>query len=140
MTVGETADPAALGPLPAHVRAERWIPQAEVFAEADAMVGHGGFGTTMGALLAGVPQVVVPLFADQPYNAARVADLGAGLAAGRRRACAPPSSGCSPSRPSASPRAGSRSRPRGCPRSTTAPAALEALAARARARERPAAG
>jgi UDP:flavonoid glycosyltransferase YjiC (YdhE family) len=80
VTVGETADPAALGPLPAHVRAERWIPQAEVFAEAGAMIGHGGFGTTMGALLAGVPQVVVPLFADQPYNAARVAALGAGVA------------------------------------------------------------
>jgi UDP:flavonoid glycosyltransferase YjiC (YdhE family) len=81
VTVGEAADPAELGPLPAHVRAERWIPQAEVFAEADAMVGHGGFGTTMGALLAGVPQVVLPLFADQPDNAGRIADLGAGLAA-----------------------------------------------------------
>ena len=79
VTVGEAADPAELGPLPAHVRAERWIPQAEVFTEADAMVGHGGFGTTMGALLAGVPQVVVPLFADQPYNAQRIAGLGAGL-------------------------------------------------------------
>jgi UDP:flavonoid glycosyltransferase YjiC (YdhE family) len=81
VTVGEAADPAALGPLPAHARAERWIPQAKVFTEADAMVGHGGFGTTLGALLAGVPQVVAPLFADQPYNAARIADLGAGLAA-----------------------------------------------------------
>jgi UDP:flavonoid glycosyltransferase YjiC (YdhE family) len=80
VTVGEAADPAALGPLPANVRVERWIPQAEVFTEADAMVGHGGFGTTLGALLAGVPQVVVPLFADQPYNARRIADLGAGLA------------------------------------------------------------
>jgi UDP:flavonoid glycosyltransferase YjiC (YdhE family) len=80
VTVGEAADPAELAPLPGNVRAERWIPQAEVLAEADAMVGHGGFGTTLGALLAGVPQVVVPLFADQPYNARRVADLGAGLA------------------------------------------------------------
>jgi UDP:flavonoid glycosyltransferase YjiC (YdhE family) len=80
VTVGEAADPAALGPLPAHVRVERWIPQAEVFSEADVMVGHGGFGTTLGALLAGLPQVVVPLFADQPYNAERIAAVGAGLA------------------------------------------------------------
>jgi UDP:flavonoid glycosyltransferase YjiC (YdhE family) len=80
VTVGDAADPAALGPLPANVRAERWLPQAEVFTEADAMVGHGGFGTTLGALLAGVPQVVVPLFADQHLNAGRVAELGAGLA------------------------------------------------------------
>ena len=74
--------PGRARPLPAHVRVERWIPQAEVFTEADAMVGHGGFGTTVGALLAGVPQVVVPLFADQPYNAQRIAGLGAGLTAG----------------------------------------------------------
>ena len=81
VTVGDAADPAELGPLPANVDVERWIPQAQVFTRADAMVGHGGFGTTLGALLAGVPQVVVPLFADQPYNARRIADLGAGLAA-----------------------------------------------------------
>ena len=81
VTVGDAADPAALGPLPAHVRVERWIPQAAVFTEADAMVGHGGFGTTLGALLAAVPQVVVPLFADQPYNARQVEALGAGIAA-----------------------------------------------------------
>ncbi|MDQ1741594.1 MAG: hypothetical protein QOE53_3246 [Pseudonocardiales bacterium] len=80
VTVGDAADPAELGPLPANVRAERWIPQAEVFTEADAMVGHGGFGTTLGALLAGVPQAVMPLFADQPYTARRIAELGAGLA------------------------------------------------------------
>jgi UDP:flavonoid glycosyltransferase YjiC (YdhE family) len=81
MTVGDAADPAELGPLPPNVRAERWIPQAEILGEAAAMVGHGGFGTTIGALLAGVPQVVAPLFADQPYNAERVAGLGAGLVA-----------------------------------------------------------
>src|SRR5215210_3323388 len=80
VTVGDAADPAELGPLPAHVRAERWIPQAEMLTVADAVVGHGGFGTTLGALLAGVPQAVVPLFADQPYNARRIAELGAGLA------------------------------------------------------------
>jgi UDP:flavonoid glycosyltransferase YjiC (YdhE family) len=67
--------------VPANVRVERWIPQAEVFREADVMVGHGGFGTTHGALLAAVPQVVVPLFADQPDNARRIEALGAGLAA-----------------------------------------------------------
>ena len=81
VTVSDAADPAELGPLPANVRVERWIPQAQVFTKADAMIGHGGYGTTLGALLAGVPQVVVPLFADQPYNAQRIAALGAGLAA-----------------------------------------------------------
>jgi len=85
MTVGDAADPAELGPLPANVRAERWIPQAEILGEAAAMVSHGGFGTTLGALLSGVPQVVVPLFADHPHNARRIAALGAGLAADAER-------------------------------------------------------
>ena len=46
------------------------------------MVCHGGSGTTIGALAAGVPLVVMPLFADQPMNARRVAAIGAGLAVG----------------------------------------------------------
>jgi len=81
VTVGEAADPAELGPLPAGVRVERWIPQADVFTQAAATIGHGGFGTTHGALLAAVPQVVMPLFADQPFNARRIGELGAGLVA-----------------------------------------------------------
>ena len=40
---------------------------------------HGGSGTTLGALAAGLPLVIVPLFADQPANAKRVAEVGAGL-------------------------------------------------------------
>ena len=44
------------------------------------MIGHGGFGTTMAALAAGVPQVVVPLFAiDQFVNAEQVAAVHAGV-------------------------------------------------------------
>jgi UDP:flavonoid glycosyltransferase YjiC (YdhE family) len=44
------------------------------------MIGHGGFGTTMAALAAGVPQVVVPLFAfDQFVNAEQVAAVRAGV-------------------------------------------------------------
>jgi UDP:flavonoid glycosyltransferase YjiC (YdhE family) len=47
---------------------------------AAAMVCHGGFGTVRMALASGVPMVVLPLFADQPHNARRVAALGAGIA------------------------------------------------------------
>jgi vancomycin aglycone glucosyltransferase len=45
-----------------------------------AVVHHGGAGTTTTAAGAGVPQVVVPQFADQPYWAGRVAELGIGAA------------------------------------------------------------
>ena len=79
LTVGRAADPAALGPLPPNVHVERWVPQSDVVPHAAAMVCHGGFGTVRGALAAGLPLVVVPLFADQPYNARRVASLGAGI-------------------------------------------------------------
>jgi UDP:flavonoid glycosyltransferase YjiC (YdhE family) len=80
VTVGNETDLEALGPAPPNVRVERWVPQADVLAQAEAVVGHGGSGTTLGALAAGVPQVVVPLFADQPENAGRVAAVGAGVA------------------------------------------------------------
>lgn len=49
-------------------------------ADAAAMVCHGGFGTTLLGLAAGVPMVVVPIFADQPHNARRVEATGAGIA------------------------------------------------------------
>jgi UDP:flavonoid glycosyltransferase YjiC (YdhE family) len=79
-TVGTDVDLATLGPAPANVRVEPWIPQAAVMPHAAAMVGHGGAGSTRAALAAGVPSVVIPGFADQPRNAARVAALGAGIA------------------------------------------------------------
>jgi len=83
ITVGEGADPAQLGEPPANVRIESWVPQAEVLRYAAAMVCHGGFGTVLGALHAGVPIVLVPMFSDQPRNAARVAALGAGVVLAR---------------------------------------------------------
>ena len=79
LTVGRAAAVDDLGPLPANVHAEAWVPQAYVLAEAAAVVCHGGSGTTLGTLAAGVPVVMVPMFADQSVNARRVADLGAGI-------------------------------------------------------------
>jgi len=51
-----------------------------LFGRVAAVVHHGGAGTTTTAANAGVPQVVVPQIADQPYWAGRVADLGIGAA------------------------------------------------------------
>ncbi len=80
MTVGRTVDPGQLGTLPSNAQVRRWLPQDAVLAHAAAMIGHGGFGTTMGALRAGVPQSVAPLFSfDQIVNGAHVASVGAGL-------------------------------------------------------------
>ena len=96
VTTGNHVDPAALGPLPANVHAERWVPQAAVMPHAAAMVGHGGSGGTLAALAAGVPLALTPLFVDGPANAERVAALGAGIVATR---CRPrPCTSCSASR------------------------------------------
>jgi UDP:flavonoid glycosyltransferase YjiC (YdhE family) len=80
VTIGRERDPADVGPVGDTVHVARWVPQADVMPHAAAMVCHGGSGTVNAGLAAGVPMVVVPLFADQPYNARRVADLGAGIA------------------------------------------------------------
>jgi UDP:flavonoid glycosyltransferase YjiC (YdhE family) len=79
VTIGRAADPASLGRLPENVHVEAWVPQADVLATAAAVVCHGGSGTTLGALSAGVPLVVVPLFADQPANGRLVTAAGAGV-------------------------------------------------------------
>ena len=79
VTIGRDREPAELGGLPANVHVERWVPQASVMPHARAMVCHGGSGTVRAGLAAGIPQVVLPLFADQPDNAARIDALGAGI-------------------------------------------------------------
>jgi UDP:flavonoid glycosyltransferase YjiC (YdhE family) len=80
MTVGRRVDVADLGSLPPNAYVAQWWPQDAVLAQAAAMLGHGGFGTTMGALAAGVPQVVAPIFSsDQVVNGEHVAAAGAGL-------------------------------------------------------------
>lgn len=80
VTVGNERDPDELGPLPPSVRAERWMSQAELMPHTAAMIGHGGAGSTLTALAAGVPMALVPMFADQPFNARRLAELGAAIA------------------------------------------------------------
>jgi UDP:flavonoid glycosyltransferase YjiC (YdhE family) len=80
VTVGAGAEPAALGALPEHVHVERWVAQADVLAQAGAVVCHAGFGSVLGALAHRLPLVLLPLFGDdQRENARRVAALGAGI-------------------------------------------------------------
>jgi UDP:flavonoid glycosyltransferase YjiC (YdhE family) len=79
VTTGPGTDPSDLGRVPANVRVRGWVDQARVLAEASVVVCHGGSGTTFGALEAGVPLVLLPLFADQPTNAALVVAAGAGV-------------------------------------------------------------
>ena len=72
-------DAGRLGPVPANTRVEQWVPQPDVLADAAVVVCHGGSGTTFGALSAGVPLVICPLFADQSANGRVVERAGCGL-------------------------------------------------------------
>jgi UDP:flavonoid glycosyltransferase YjiC (YdhE family) len=76
VTVGRQIDPAELGPQPAHVRVERFVPHDELLAKADLVVSHGGSGSFMATLAHGLPSILLPLGADQPHNARRARELG----------------------------------------------------------------
>ena len=66
-----------LGPsLPPGLLGVGRTPHDLLLPRCSAVVHHGGAGTTAAALRAGVPQVVVPHAADQPYWGRRMADLG----------------------------------------------------------------
>lgn len=54
------------------------VNQQALFPRVAAVVHHGGAGTTTTAARAGAPQVIVPMFSDQPYWASRVRALGIG--------------------------------------------------------------
>jgi UDP:flavonoid glycosyltransferase YjiC (YdhE family) len=80
LTIGHAADPDVVGTPPPNVRVERWMDQNDVLRRATVVVCHGGGGTTLGAVAAGVPLVVAPLFSkDQYINAGRIAAAGAGV-------------------------------------------------------------
>ncbi|MFE9769302.1 nucleotide disphospho-sugar-binding domain-containing protein [Streptomyces sp. NPDC005808] len=72
-------DLSALGILPDNVRPVGWIPLGLLLARSDAVVHHGGSGTTLTALDAGLPQIVLGEGADRPANAAAVRARGCGL-------------------------------------------------------------
>ncbi|XP_063836917.1 UDP-glucosyltransferase 2-like isoform X2 [Ostrinia nubilalis] len=63
-------------PKNVHVRA--WFPQASILAHPNVklFITHGGLLSTLEAANAGVPILAVPMFGDQPSNAARAVRAG----------------------------------------------------------------
>lgn len=56
------------------------VPHALLFPRVAAVVHHAGAGTTAAALRAGAPTIPVPVTADQPFWAGRLAAIGAATA------------------------------------------------------------
>ena len=61
------------------VRPVGFVPLAKLLPLVDLVVTAGGTGTVLAALAQGLPMVIHPFIADQPWNAARLADIGAGI-------------------------------------------------------------
>jgi sterol 3beta-glucosyltransferase len=53
-------------------------PHSWLFPQVNAVVHHGGCGTTHAGLLAGKPSIICPFFGDQPFWGRQVERLGAG--------------------------------------------------------------
>jgi rhamnosyltransferase subunit B len=70
------AGAASLPTLPPSVRAFEYLPYSQVFAHACVVVHQAGIGTLSQALRAGRPQLITPVWFDQPDNAARAVKLG----------------------------------------------------------------
>lgn len=75
-----------LGTVPDHVRLVDFVPLQPLLTTCSAIVHHGGFGSLCTAILAGVPQLVMPDDTDGPLLAERLAARGAALVLNPSRA------------------------------------------------------
>lgn len=80
VAVGPYFDSAALGDVPESVHVERFVRQDLLLPHLTAAVHHAGSGTVLGAFASGIPQLAIPLGADQFQNADALVRSGAGLA------------------------------------------------------------
>ncbi|MCA9908099.1 MAG: glycosyltransferase family 1 protein [Anaerolineae bacterium] len=62
--------------VPENIHILKYAPHTWLFPQMSAVVHHGGSGTTAAGLRAGVPTIIVPHNADQPYWGRRVKELG----------------------------------------------------------------
>jgi UDP:flavonoid glycosyltransferase YjiC (YdhE family) len=79
LTVGEAMNPALFETRPANVRIEQYIPQRFVLARSSLLVSHAGSGAMLGAASRGIPQLCLPIAADQFENADFVSAAGIGV-------------------------------------------------------------
>jgi UDP:flavonoid glycosyltransferase YjiC (YdhE family) len=79
VTVGPDTSPDVLGPQPDHILVASYLPIDEVLRFSHAVVAHGGSGTMLAALRAGLPQLFVPYDADNVRNARLCEAAGAAV-------------------------------------------------------------
>jgi UDP:flavonoid glycosyltransferase YjiC (YdhE family) len=79
VTTGPAVDPSRLSTA-GNTRAVVFLPHDVVLPTADLLITHAGHGTVMAGTRHGVPMLCVPMGRDQPMLAARVEELGLGVA------------------------------------------------------------
>ncbi|MDQ6772209.1 MAG: glycosyltransferase, partial [Candidatus Dormibacteraeota bacterium] len=77
-TLGSGVGVAALDEGRPNVRLADFVPDGVVLPQADLVVCHGGWSSTVAALAHGVPLVLLPVGSDQPWNAQHCRALGVG--------------------------------------------------------------
>lgn len=81
VALGANRDPGEwTGVRAENVHLTSFVQQQTLLPACDAFITHCGFNSTRESLYAGVPMVGLPMFAEQPDNAARITEIGAGLA------------------------------------------------------------
>jgi UDP:flavonoid glycosyltransferase YjiC (YdhE family) len=68
-----------VGEVPPGTRVVEELPLHLVLPTCGAIVNQGGAGTVLTAAFYGLPQVIIPQIMDQPFNADRMAEIGAGI-------------------------------------------------------------
>jgi MGT family glycosyltransferase len=69
---------------PSNVHLAESVPHGAVLPHVQLVITHGGHGTVVRSLAAGVPVMVVPISRDQPDNAVRVVHHGVGVKVSKR--------------------------------------------------------
>ena len=79
LSIGDLLEPEQIGPVPKNAIIVKRAPQLELLKQTSVCITHAGLNTVLEALAQGVPQVAIPVGADQPGVAARIADKKTGV-------------------------------------------------------------
>jgi hypothetical protein len=96
IALGDGIPREALGEVAGNIRVGGYLPQAKILERASAVANHGGYNTVTAALGAGLPLFLLPMGADQPYNAERCIAAGAALGVMQPHLSGPPSAAPAP--------------------------------------------
>jgi UDP:flavonoid glycosyltransferase YjiC (YdhE family) len=99
MALGHGIPREALGDVADNIHVGGYLPQARILTRASVVVNHGGYNTVSAALGAGLPLFLLPMGADQPYNAERCITAGAALGVIQPQPPGPPQAGPPPFTP-----------------------------------------